>query len=303
MKLLISGGTGFIGRALCARLLVDGHRLTVLSRQPPQRVKALCGASVDTVTSLRELPADSAFDAVINLAGEGIANRPWTAARKRLLRESRIQVTAELCDWMAAATPKPALLISGSAVGFYGNRGDLLLDERVPAGTDFAAHLCRDWEAEATRVEALGVRLCLLRTGLVLARDGGMLARLKLPFSLGLGGRLGDGRQWMSWIHRDDLIALIVYLLTHPTLQGAFNACAPEPVINAGFTAALAQALHRPALLPAPAVVLRLALGEMAELLLGGQRAAPQRALEAGFQFRHPTLPQALAAIFSPASR
>lgn len=297
MKLLITGGTGFIGRSLCAHLLAGGHALTVLSRRP-QRVAELCGAAVTAVASLRELPVDSGFDAIINLAGEGIADRPWTAARKRLLRDSRIGVTAALCDWVAAASPKPALLISGSAVGYYGNRGDLLVDEQTAAGADFAAHLCLDWEVEAARVEASGVRLCLLRTGLVLAGDGGMLGRLKLPFSLGLGGRLGDGRQWMPWIHRDDLIALIDYLLNHPTLQGPFNGCAPEPVTNAEFTAALARALHRPALLPAPAFALRLALGEMAELLLGGQRALPQRALEAGFLLRYPTLPQALAAIF-----
>jgi uncharacterized protein (TIGR01777 family) len=298
MELLITGGTGFIGRALCRRLLADGHRLTVLSRWP-RRVPALCGAGVSAVASLSELPRDRRFDAVINLAGEGIADRPWSAARKQLLRDSRIGVTAALCDWIAAAASPPALLISGSAVGYYGSRGDQLLDEAAPVGADFAAHLCRDWEVEAARVEALGVRLCLLRTGLVLGGDGGMLARLKLPFSLGLGGRLGDGRQWMSWIHRDDLVALIVYLLDHPTLQGPFNGTAPEPVTNADFTRALARALRRPALLPMPAFALRLALGEMAGLLLGGQRVLPQRALEAGFEFRYPTLPAALDEIFS----
>lgn len=301
MNLLITGGTGFIGRALCARLLADGHRLTVLSRRP-RRVPALCGAAVAGVASFDELPRDRHFDAVINLAGEGIADRPWSAARKRLLRDSRIGVTTALCDWIAAAESKPALLISGSAVGYYGSRGDQLLGEETSVGADFAAHLCRDWEAEAARVEVLGVRLCLLRTGLVLGRDGGMLARLKLPFSLGLGGRLGDGQQWMPWVHRDDLIGLVVYLLTHPTLQGPFNGSAPAPVTNADFTAALAQALHRPALLPMPAFALRLLLGEMAELLLGGQRALPLRAQEAGFVFRYPTLPTALADIF-PASR
>jgi uncharacterized protein (TIGR01777 family) len=190
--------------------------------------------------------------------------------------------------------------VSGSAVGFYGDRGELLLDEAAPAGDGFAAALCRDWEAEAGRAEALGLRLCLLRTGLVLGPDGGMLKRLRRPFRLGLGGRLGSGRQWMSWVHRDDLIALIVYLLQHPTLAGAFNACAPAPVTNAEFTAALGRALQRPTLLPVPAPPLRLLLGEMAELLLGGQRVQPLRALEAGFEFRHPTLDAALAAIYPP---
>ncbi|HMZ02238.1 MAG TPA: TIGR01777 family oxidoreductase, partial [Burkholderiaceae bacterium] len=189
---------------------------------------------------------------------------------------------------------RPEVLLSGSAVGLYGDGGDRVFDEGAPRADDFAAGLCADWEAAARQAEALGVRVVLLRTGLVLSREGGLLARMKLPFSLGLGARLGDGRQWMSWIHADDWQALVLRLLDDAQARGAYNLTAPEPVTNAGFTAGLAAALHRPAVFAAPAWGLKLALGEMAPLLLGGQRVRPERALAAGFTFRHPTLDGAL---------
>lgn len=295
MRILITGGTGFIGRALCRDLLERGHRLAVYSRQPAA-VAALCGGAVEPVGSLAQFTGDRRFDAVINLAGEGIADRPWTARRKRLLRASRIDTTRELVDFIASADAPPGVVISASAVGWYGDQGDTVLDESATAEPDFAHELCRDWEMEAARVRALGVRLCILRTGVVLAQGGGMLQRLLLPFRCGLGGRLGDGRQWLSWIHRRDLIELIGFLLHHPGQQGIFNATAPTPVTNAEFTRVLATILRRPALLPVPAAVLRALLGELAELLVGGQRVIPTRALAAGFEFRYPTLAEALQA-------
>lgn len=297
MHLLITGATGTLGRPLCAELLRRGVRLTVLSRQSPERVRARCGAAVEVWADLSAWTPDRAVDAVINLAGEPIADRRWSAARKAALRASRIALTEQLLQRMAAARSKPAVLLSGSAVGYYGDGGDRVFgdtDERAPPADDFAARLCADWEAAALQAEALGVRVVLLRTGLVLSREGGLLARMKLPFSLGLGARLGDGRQWMSWIHADDWQALALRLLDDAQARGAYNLTAPEPVTNAGFTAALAAALHRPAVFAAPAWGLKLALGEMAPLLLGGQRVRPERALAAGFTFRHPTLDGAL---------
>ncbi|MET0379948.1 MAG: TIGR01777 family oxidoreductase [Spongiibacteraceae bacterium] len=295
MHILITGGTGFIGRALCRDLLQHGHQLAVYSRRTAS-IASLCGTSVEPVASLAQLSGDRHFDAVINLAGEGIADRLWTARRKRLLRESRIATTRALVDFVARADTAPSVLISASAVGWYGDQGDTVLDEHAAAEPDFAHELCRDWEAEAERVRAFGVRLCILRTGVVLARDGGMLQRLILPFRCGLGGRIGDGQQWLSWIHRVDVIELISFLLHHPGQQGIFNATAPAPVTNAEFTRVLATILRRPALLPVPATVLRTLLGELAQLLLGGQRVVPARVLAAGFVFRCPTLAEALQA-------
>jgi uncharacterized protein (TIGR01777 family) len=294
MHLLITGATGTLGRPLCAELLRRGARLTVLSRQSPERVRARCGAAVDVWADLAAWTPEVAIDAVINLAGEPIADRRWTDARKAALRASRIALTEQLLQRLTAARHRPAVLLSGSAVGLYGDGGDRVFDEGAPRADDFAARLCADWEAAARQAEALGVRVVLLRTGLVLSREGGLLARMKLPFSLGLGARLGDGRQWMSWIHADDWQALVLRLLDDAQARGAYNLTAPEPVTNAGFTAGLAAALHRPAVFAAPAWGLKLALGEMAPLLLGGQRVRPERALAAGFTFRHPTLDGAL---------
>jgi uncharacterized protein (TIGR01777 family) len=295
MHILITGGTGFIGRALCRSLLAGGHRLTVLSRQPPERVRASCGDGVAVLASLRELTPQAQFDAVVNLAGESIAAQRWTEARKKILWDSRVTLTAELVDRIAADEAKPAVLVSGSAVGYYGNRDDTPLNEDATPADDFSHRLCAAWEQAALRAAECGVRVCLLRTGLVIGRDGGFLQRLLPPFRLGLGGPIGNGRQWMSWIHRDDHLALTQYLLEHTELSGAFNATAPNPVTNAEFSRGLGRLLHRPALLPLPAPLLRLAFGEMAELLLGGQRVLPQRLLQAGFQFRYPALEQALA--------
>lgn len=294
MHILLTGGTGLIGRALCAHWVEHGHRLTVWSREPG-KVAGLCGPAVRGIGRLEEL-AEEPLDAVVNLAGAPIADRPWSSKRKALLWASRIGLTEQLLNWLKSREQRPALLLTGSAVGWYGDGGERELHEDTPQVTDdFAAQLCGAWEETAQRAEELGMRVVLVRTGLVLSADGGMLKRLLLPFRLGLGGRLGDGRQWMPWIHIADQIGLMDFLLQQEAAQGPYNACAPLPVRNAEFTKALGQALSRPAILPVPAFALRAGLGELSELLLGGQRAVPKRLLEAGFSFRFTHLDVALA--------
>jgi len=293
MNILITGGTGFIGTSLCAVLLHRGHHLTVYSRHPEQ-VAELCGKPVLAVRLLDDLTTEDQFDAIINLAGEGIADARWTAARKKQLLDSRIATTEQLVDFIERVRNKPKVLISGSAVGFYGNQADTVLDENSPPHDDFAHRLCAQWEQAARGAEASGVRVCILRTGLVIGSDGGFLQRMLPAFRFGLGGTLGDGRQWMSWIHKRDLLAIITLLLDDENLQGVFNGTAPAPVNNRDFTRCLAKLLHRPALLPVPAPVLKIMLGEMSELLLGGQRVIPGRLLEMNFPFQFPTLESAL---------
>lgn len=293
MRILITGGTGLIGRALCGHWKAQGHELIVWSRQP-QKVHALCSGALG-ISRLQELAGHPPLDAVVNLAGAPIADRPWTPARRRLLWQSRVEWTRELVDWLGTLSTMPRVLLSGSAVGWYGDGGERALDESsLPGRTDFGSRLCAAWEHEAGRAVQLGMRVVLLRTAPVLAPTGGMLARLRLPFSWGLGGRLGNGRQWMPWIHLQDQVELIDFLLRREDCAGVFNACAPHLVRNAEFTRALAQALRRPALVPVPAWALRLLLGEMAVLLLGGQRLEPRRLLEAGYTYRHPRLEEAL---------
>ncbi|WP_347259774.1 TIGR01777 family oxidoreductase [Rudaea sp.] len=298
MRCLITGGSGFIGRALCRSLLADGHEAIVLTRDP-QRARRRLPAQVALIERLRDAPN---VDAVVNLAGENLAERRWTEARKQALRESRLATTRNLVDWIGACKHNPRVLVSGSAVGWYGARGDEELAEDAAAGNDFAAQLCRDWEAEAAKATAFGVRVCRVRTGIVLDADGGALEKMLLPFRLGLGGPFGDGRQWMSWIAREDEVRLIRWLIDTESAQGAYNATAPMPVTNADFTRALGAALHRPAILPAPAFALRLMLGEMADLLLTGQRVIPARAQAQGFKFLRGDLAAALNAILHTAA-
>ncbi len=299
MHILLTGGTGLIGRALCQHWHRQGHQLTVLSRQPAQVAGICSGASgiaqLDDFTALR---LSAPVDVVVNLAGAGIADRPWTAARRDVLWRSRIQQTETLVDWMARQVQPVRLLLSASAVGWYGDGGDTPLDESSPAASqDFGSELCMAWEQAAHRASQAGSRVAVLRIAPVLAAQGGMLARLLPPFRWGLGGRLGSGQQWMPWIHLQDLVAIFDHLLRHPDSQGIYNACAPEPVRNADFTRTLAQTLNRPALLPAPAWVLRLLLGEMSTLLLGGQRLSPQRLQAAGYRWQYPQLDSALQQI------
>lgn len=299
MHILLTGGSGLIGRALCRHWLAAGHRLTVWSRTPA-RIPALCGSAVRGIAELRELDQDVP-DAVVNLAGAPIADRPWTRKRKALLWASRIQLTEQLLAWLEALPQRPQVLLSGSAVGWYGDGGERELDEQhSPVSEDFASQLCGAWEETALRAEVLGLRVVLLRTGLVLAADGGFLQRLLPPFRLGLGGPIGSGRQWMPWIHLQDEIALIDFLLHHPQARGPYNACAPQPVRNKTFAQALGCVLHRPAFLPLPGLLLRVGLGELSVLLLGGQRAVPRRLLEAGFRFSFADLDSALDDLLGP---
>ncbi|MBS0466349.1 MAG: TIGR01777 family oxidoreductase [Proteobacteria bacterium] len=293
MRLLLTGGTGLIGQALCRHWQRQGHELWVWSRNP-QQVPAQCSGARG-IAQLQALDVSAPLDAVVNLAGAPIADRPWTAARRALLWRSRVDLTRTLVDWIGRQATPPRVLLSGSAVGWYGDGGEQWLAEDSAAGnSDFGSHLCVAWEQEAERARQWGVRVALLRTAPVLAPQGGMLARLLPPFRFGLGGRLGSGQQWMPWIHLDDQVALIDHLLQRDTCSGPYNACAPEAVRNTDFTQTLARTLHRPAVLSASAWALRLALGEMSVLLLGGQRLVPRRTQEAGFAWRHPTLAGAL---------
>lgn len=294
MNLLITGGTGLIGRALCQRLLAEGHRISVWSRRPDE-VARLCGAQVRGVAELEQLDGE-AFDGVVNLAGAPIADKPWTAKRKAELWASRVSLTEQLVQWIGQQNPKPAVMVSGSAVGWYGDGGSAELTEQSPANAEYAHTLCDAWEAAAKRVSSYGVRLCIMRTGLVVAEQGGFLARLKPPFTLGLGGPIGDGEQYMSWVHRDDVVGLVLWLLQTPACRGVYNASAPQPVRNREFARELGKALNRPAVLPLPGFVLKLALGEMSRLLLTGQRALPAKAQAEGFRFSYQHLHTALAA-------
>lgn len=293
MNVLITGGTGFIGRALAQHLTRQGHAVTVLSRNP-DKVAAICGLGVAALGDLKQLKAEDAYQVIINLAGEPIFDARWTEARKKLIRDSRINLTGQLIDGIERMAVKPDVLISGSAIGYYGDQGDTVLTEQSEPTPDFSHRLCADWEQAAQKAEQFGVRVCLIRTGLVIAAGGGLLKRLLLPFRLGLGGRLGSGRQWMSWIHREDWIAIAQAMITDTSMQGAYNATAPHPVSNLEFTQTLARCLNRPALLPVPAGLLKILLGEMSELVLGSQRVMPERLLAQGFGFQYPDLASAL---------
>ncbi|MFZ2524300.1 MAG: TIGR01777 family oxidoreductase [Candidatus Ferrigenium altingense] len=293
MRIFITGGTGLIGRRLCKALLAEGHELTVLSRNPAS-VPVKCGAGVHALASLAEWHPALSFDAVINLAGEPIIDKRWSAQRKQVLWDSRVTLTEELVRRIAAAEHKPSVLLSGSAVGYYGNGGDRMLDEAADTGEGFAAELCKAWEDAARIAEKLGVRVCLLRTAPVLSNDGGMLARMLPPFKLGLGARLGNGKQWMSWVHIEDYAAMVLRLLHDEQTHGPYNMAAPNPVTNAEFTATLAAVQRRPAFFVAPAALLKLAMGESASLLLEGQRALPRKMEAAHQRFAFPTLAEAL---------
>src|SRR5579884_2213458 len=268
MRIVVTGATGLIGRALCRALAGAGHTVVGVGRRP-----GLVPAPIVTWDRLGEALRDA--QAVVNLAGEPIAARRWTRAQKARIRDSRV-------------------LASASAVGWYGPRGDEPLDETAPPGSGFLAEVCQAWEAEAERAATLGVRVVRLRIGVVLAPDGGALARLLIPFRAGLGGPLGSGRQWMSWGHRDDDVGLVLAALGSDVWQGAVNATAPAPVTNRDFARTLGRVLGRPAVLPVPAIALRLALGEMASMLLTGQRVLPKVAEAHGYAFRYPALAAAL---------
>ncbi len=293
MKILITGGTGFIGSMLARSLYDQNYDITVLSRNP-EKVSQIGRSGIHALGDLRQLKPNQSYQAIINLAGAPIFDSRWTAARKQLIRNSRIALTEELVNWIGRMEVKPELLISGSAIGYYGNQGDAELTEDSAVRADFPQQLCQDWEQAAAQAGQFGVRVCLIRTGLVIAQGGGLLQRMLLPFRLGLGGRLGDGQQWMSWIHRQDWIAIAQTMIRDTTMRGAYNATAPNPVTNNEFTQTLAACLHRPALLPLPASLLKMLLGEMSGLVLGSQRVLPKRLLDNGFSFGYPDLASAL---------
>lgn len=298
MRILITGGTGLIGRHLCKALRAEEHEVTVFSRKP-ETVPLKCGDRVHAIGALGEWLPGQTFDAVINLAGEPIIEAPWTPQRKQVLWQSRVALTGELVRHIIAAEQKPAVLLSGSAVGYYGDRDAAMLDETMPPGVDFPARLCKAWEEAARGAEPAGVRVCLLRTGLILSREGGLLGSMLMPFRLGLGGKIGDGEQWMSWVHIDDYVAMVIKLLHDPQAGGPYNMTAPHPATNAEFTALLASMLGRPAPFAAPAALLRLGMGERATLLLEGRRVLPKRMLAAQYHFAHPDLPNALRDLLS----
>lgn len=295
---LITGGTGLIGRALCRRLLVRGDRPIVLTRDRG-KVHALFGAKVQAVESLQEIDPRQPVDAVINLAGESIAAWPWTPARKAVLVESRIGTTRLLVEWLGRREQPPEVWINGSAVGWYGTHADELFTEHSLAGADFPALLCRAWEREARAAEVLGVRVVILRLGLVMG-DGGLLGRLLPTFRLGLGSAFGNGRQWMPWIHMEDVLGVIEAALQERKFAGAYNVVAPESVSNATWVKTLASVLGRPAWRGVPARPLRAVMGEMAMLLLDGQRVFPVRLMSEGYQFRFPQLDAALRNLLRP---
>jgi uncharacterized protein (TIGR01777 family) len=297
-KILITGGTGFIGKALIASLLAEGYEVTVLSRDI-NSVESICGVGVKAINSLDALKPEDIYQIVINLAGAPIFDARWSDARKQIIRDSRINLTQQLVSGLAKMSTKPELLISGSAIGYYGDHGATILTEHSGVKEDFSQQLCADWENEAKKAEQFGIRVCLIRTGLVLGEEGGLLQRMLLPFKWCLGGRLGTGQQWMSWIHREDWIAIALKMIIDATMSGAYNATAPNPVTNSQFTKALADALNRPALLPVPAWLLKKLLGEMSELVLGSQRVFPERLLAAGFKFKYATLSSALTQLLS----
>jgi uncharacterized protein len=302
MKILVTGSTGLVGTALVKVLGSDGHTVCRLMR--PQS-KAASGSKdgfdVAWNPATGELGgAGVGPDAVVNLAGASIAGGRWTNKRKELLRTSRIDTTRALVKALAKMNARPRVLVSASAIGIYGDRGDEVLTEESKPGTDFLAGLAREWEAEALKAEALGIRVVLARFGIILARHGGALAKMLLPFKLGAGGRLGSGKQWMSWIMLDDVVGIVRFALENGAVQGAMNVVAPQPVQNAEFTKTLARTLHRPALFPAPAFALRLTLGEMADaLLLSSQRVTPQKLQHLRYAFLHPDLPSALGAVLA----
>jgi uncharacterized protein len=298
MRALLTGATGFVGR----RLLEALPDVTILSRNPQAARRRLGAARVFGWDPVAEQPPTEAFDGVdvvFHLAGEPVAEGRWTQHKKHLIRESRLAGTRHLVAAMLRAPSPPKTLVSASAVGFYGSRGDEILAETATPGSGFLVDVCRGWEEAAAPAHEAGVRVVHPRIGIVLGRGGGALGKMLLPFKLGAGGPIGDGRQWMPWIHLDDLVGILLFAAEHGDLSGPINAVAPNPVTNRDFARTLGRVLHRPAFLPTPAIALRVLLGEFATVLVASQRVVPAAALAAGYPFRYPELETALRAIVS----
>jgi uncharacterized protein (TIGR01777 family) len=331
MRILITGSTGLVGTALVEALTRDGHTACRLVRRGSSAERLVTGANVGksagenrrqaaagaagevidvawnpTTCDLESAPfgddlnkAEGA-DAVVNLAGASIAGARWTDKRKALLRSSRVQTTRELVTALGKLSARPKTLVSASAIGYYGSRGDELLTEESRPGEDFLARLSQEWEAEAVKAEVLGMRVVRARFGIILAKHGGALPQMMRPFQFGVGGRVGSGQQWMSWVTLRDVVAILRHALGAPTASGAINVVAPQPVRNADFTRELARAMRRPAIFPAPALALRLGLGEMADaLLLSSQRVKPSHLERAGYRFLQPDLASALVGMLA----
>ena len=300
MKIVIAGGTGFLGRPLTDALRHDGHAVLHLSRQSPSQDGPTRRLTWKPDGSAGPWAAElDDAGAVINLAGESIAGRRWSADHKRRILDSRLLATKSLVEAIRRAAAPPAVFISGSAVGYYGPLDDQIVTEDTPPGRDFLASVCTRWEAEAMEAESDRTRVVRIRTGLVLERDGGALPPMLPPFRFGAGGPVGSGRQFWPWIHRRDWIDLVRFALATPAVVGPLNLTGPQPVVNNEFAKALGRAMHRPSMLPAPAFALKLLLGEMAEaLILSGQRAVPAKAQRLGFKFAYNTVDAALADLF-----
>ncbi|MCW2959359.1 MAG: hypothetical protein JWP18_2162 [Solirubrobacterales bacterium] len=295
MNVSLTGASGLIGQRLVRAVKARGDEVTVLSRSPEKATEALGVPAVawDALAQPAPVEALSGRDAVIHLAGEPVAQR-WNAKRKQAILDSRETGTRNLVAGIEAASPRPAALISSSAVGYYGKHGDERLEESTPAGSDFLADVCVRWEKESSAAGPLGLRVVQIRTGVVLDKTGGALKTMLPPFKAGVGGPVAGGRQYMPWIHLDDIVGLYLAALDNPSWQGAYNGSAPEPVTNKAFSKALGKALHRPSFSPVPAFAIKLLYGEMSEVVTEGQRAVPRRALEQGYAFKHPDLDEAL---------
>lgn len=303
MRIVITGGTGFLGKALAARLAQDGHEVIALSRNPDvKRVDTPPGVAVtrwDGRSSAGWAQLADGAGAIVNLAGESIAGGRWTARRRERILTSRLQAGQAVVEAVARAQHKPAVLVQASATGYYGNYGDELLAETAPPKGDiFESRVCIEWEASTAAVETMGVRRAVIRSGVVFAREGGALSLMVLPFRLFAGGPLGDGRQGLSWIHRDDWVEAVRFILTDERARGPINVTAPQPVAMEEFGRAAARALNRPYGLPAPAFAIRFALGEAGDVVLGGRKAVPARLEEWGFKFRYPSVQTALRVIY-----
>jgi uncharacterized protein (TIGR01777 family) len=303
MRVIISGGTGLIGRQLAASLVKDGHQAIALSRDPQRRQEQmpdgvqLAAWDAQSAQGWGEL-ADGA-DAIVNLVGENLSAKPWSPAQKRRIRESRLNGGKALVEAVRQAKNKPKMLIQSSAVGYYGPCGEEIITEDHPAGSDFLSQVCVDWEASTAEVEKMGVRRAITRSGVVLDKKEGALPRFLLQFRLFAGGPLGNGRQWLAWIHPQDEINAIRFLIDHPEASGAFNLASPNPKTNRDFGKAIGRVLHRPALIPVPAFALKIVLGEMSTVVLDGQRVVPHRLADMGYQFSHPEIQEAVKDVIS----
>ncbi len=297
MRVLITGGSGLIGRALSANLARDGNEIIILSRQPERIVGLPMGVSArwwDSHTTEGWSSLVDGTDAIINLAGENISSGRWSDERKHAILKSRSSAGQAVVQAVRAAARKPRIVIQASGIGYYGPYGDEEITEETPPGHDFLAQLAANWESSTASLESLGVRRAIIRTGVVLSIEGGALPRMLLPFRFFAGGRLGSGRQWFPWIHIADEVGAIRFLIENETANGPFNLTAPVPLNNAEFSRLLGQQLRRPALMPIPAFALRLLFGEMATVLLDGQRAIPRRLVQLGFTFQFPEAEPAL---------